>query len=142
MKSFKNLKVVNLCWSCGKPHDDVEYDFEGRDKKIKCECGGVVVSPTGKVQIAIVPAIPVWVIDDGETHRWAAATAEEARAAHIEQCGDIEDDEATITQITDLQEFTRKFIAPDDNGTKKRVSINDIISQRDKFPAFISTSVW
>lgn len=142
MNSLKNLKVVNLCWSCGKQHDDVDYDFKERDKTVKCECGGEVVTRSGKVQMAIIPVIPVWVIDDGETHRWAANTAEEARAAHIEQCGDIEDDEATITQITDPAEFTRKFIAPEFNGTKKRVSINDIISQRDTFPAFISTSVW
>mgnify|MGYP000350157431 CR=1 FL=1 len=141
MESLKNLKVVNLCWSCGKAHDDVAYEFTKRDKTVKCECGGDVVSRSGKVQMAIVPAIPVWIVDDGETHRWAAASIEEVRASHKEMYGDDLDEEVTITQLIEPGQFTRKFILSDETLRKHR-SINDVISEIDTFPALISTSVW
>jgi hypothetical protein len=140
MNSLKNLKVVNLCWSCGKAHDDVQYDFKERDKTVKCECGGEVVTRSGKVQMAVVPAVPIWLVDDGETHRWAANTADEVREAQKELYGELDED-AVIMQLTSPEEFTRKFIRADEESRKHR-SINEIVSETDTFPALISTSVW
>lgn len=140
MIQVKNLKVVNLCWNCNKAHEDVPYSFEQRDKTIKCECGGDVVTRSGKVQMAFIPAIPVFIVDDGETHRWAAESIENARAAHIELYGEL-DDESSITQINDPIELNRKFIMPEE-GDRRLKSINEVVSETDVFPALISTSVW
>ncbi|WP_438498628.1 hypothetical protein [Paenibacillus sp. IHBB 3054] len=141
MIAVKNLKVVNLCWECGKAHDDVPYSFTARDKTVKCDaCVGNVVSKTGKVRMTLISAIPVFVIDDGETHRWAAKSAEEAKAAHIEMYGEL-DEEATITQITDPIEFNRRFILPEEQNRVLK-SINDVVSEIEEFPALISSSVW
>lgn len=141
MNSLKNLKVVNLCWNCGKPHDDVQYAFNKRDKTVKCECGGDVVTRSGKVQMTIVPAVPIWVVDDGETHRWAANSMEDVRVAYRELYGEDLDEESVITQITNPVEFSRKFILADEESRKHR-SINEIVSEVDTFPALISRSIW
>jgi predicted SprT family Zn-dependent metalloprotease len=43
------MKLVMLCWNCGKEHEPrVLSSFDG---PYKCECGGYVVSPSGKVQL-------------------------------------------------------------------------------------------
>lgn len=39
------MKIVLLCWTCGKEYEDVPLN-----KPYKCECGGYVVSPSGRVQ--------------------------------------------------------------------------------------------
>ncbi|MHA7963547.1 hypothetical protein ACX93W_05320 [Paenibacillus sp. CAU 1782] len=141
MIQVKNLKVVNLCWGCGKMHDNVPYDFKTSDKTIKCDkCGGAVVTKTGKVQMAFIPSIPVFIVDDGETHRWAAETIEAAKAAHVALHGEWEE-ESSITQITDPIEFNRKFIMPEE-GNRTLKSINEVVSETKVFPALISTSVW
>lgn len=140
MIKVKNLKVVNLCWSCEKAHDDLPYNFEKRDKTVKCECGGDVITKTGKVRTMMIPSIPVFIVDDGETHRWAAESIEKVRMAHIEIYGEL-DDECSIKQITDPIEFNRKFIMWEE-GNRVLKSINDVISEVDEFPALISTSVW
>lgn len=140
MIKVKNLKVVNQCWECEKVHDNVLYNFKDRDKTIKCECGGNVVTRTGKVKMTLIPVIPIFLIDDGETHRWAADSIEQAIAAHIDTYGEW-DEVATIKQITDPIELNRKFIMPED-GDRILKSISEVIADTDEFPALISTSVW
>ncbi|MFD1776977.1 hypothetical protein [Paenibacillus rhizophilus] len=141
---MKNMKVVHYCWTCGKSHEatDTPYDLIASDKSVKCECGGYVVSPSGKVQLSIVPAVPIWKIDDGaETFRVAASNAEEALKCLSEEMGLDEIEEPEVREITDAGELRRKFILVEEGGTNKS-SIIDIINRTEKFPALISTSIW
>ena len=46
------MKLMLVCWTCGKGHMDVPLDGP-----YKCECGGYVVSPSGKTK-------GVWVADE------------------------------------------------------------------------------
>ncbi|OME59467.1 hypothetical protein [Paenibacillus odorifer] len=141
---MKNMKVVHYCWTCGKAHEatNTPYDFLASDKSVKCECGGYVVSPSGKVQLSIMPAIPVWKIDDGaERFRVSANNAEEALKCLIEEFGLDEFEEPNVTEITDLEELRRKFITLEEGGTQK-TSIIEIVNRTEKFPAIISTSIW
>ncbi|WP_026702838.1 hypothetical protein [Salibacterium aidingense] len=48
------MKVINYCWSCSKQHDLNNTHFIGEIKNVKCECGGYVVTPSGKALFQIV----------------------------------------------------------------------------------------
>ncbi|WP_315793215.1 hypothetical protein [Paenibacillus sp. BIC5C1] len=141
---MRNLKLINYCWGCGAEHDasEVNYDQNATDKTVKCHCGGNIVTPSGKVQLQVVPAVPVWLIEDGsETFRVAAADDEQALQFMIDDWGmeDIEDVEVTV--ITDQEELRRKFILSEE-GSKTYLSIMDVLNQTEKFPTLISTSIW
>lgn len=49
------MKVILLCWICGKEHTDVPM-ING----YKCECGGYVISPSGKVQGKLIDESQVY----------------------------------------------------------------------------------
>ena len=44
-----SMKLVMLCWNCGKEHKP--RALSSFDGPYLCECGGYVVSPSGKVQL-------------------------------------------------------------------------------------------
>jgi len=50
------MEFALVCWSCGK-----EYCGIPVDKPYKCECGGYVVSPSGKVQ-------GKWIMDESTVY--------------------------------------------------------------------------
>lgn len=141
---MKNMKVVHYCWTCNKAHEatNTSYDFLASDKSVMCECGGYVVSPSGKVQLSILPAVPVWLIDDGaETFRVAASSPDEALKCLAEEMGPVEIEYPKVTEVTDPEELRRKFILSEE-GSSVKTSIIDIINRTEKFPALISTSIW
>lgn len=141
---MKNMKVVHYCWTCNKAHEatNTPYDFLASDKSVMCECGGYVVSPSGKVQLSILPVVPVWKIDDGsETFRVAAISPEEALKCLAEEMGLDDIEEPEVREITDPGELRRKFILSEE-GSSIKSSIIEIINRTDEFPALISTSIW
>jgi len=43
-------KQMNLCcWSCGKEYPFELYRLNDDDKYVECDCGGIVVSRSGKI---------------------------------------------------------------------------------------------
>jgi hypothetical protein len=44
------MKIIARCWSCDKDHDITKWVAENGQK---CECGGCVTTPSGKVQFRI-----------------------------------------------------------------------------------------
>jgi len=47
------MKVLGLCWSCKKEHDLT--NTSPAEYSIKCECGGYVVTPSGKTYSKFIP---------------------------------------------------------------------------------------
>jgi len=47
------MKTLAYCWGCGKEHDVTNTSAE--DYGLKCECGDYVISPSGKMQIRLIP---------------------------------------------------------------------------------------
>ena len=48
-------ELVLTCWICGKHHSASMYDEWLKDKKVySCECGGQVISNSGKVMMKAV----------------------------------------------------------------------------------------
>jgi len=50
------MELALVCWTCGK-----EYRGIPVNKPYKCECGGYVVSPSGKTQ-------GKWIIDESTVY--------------------------------------------------------------------------
>lgn len=48
-----NIKIINICFSCGKEHDVTNEKADA--KSLKCECGGYYITPSGKVQSKLIP---------------------------------------------------------------------------------------
>jgi hypothetical protein len=48
------MKIINYCWSCRKEHDLSNVRFIGEIKNVKCDCGGYVISPSGKGLFRVV----------------------------------------------------------------------------------------
>lgn len=138
---MRNMKLVYYCHTCGKTHEDVAYAFDARDKSVKCDCGGFVVSPSGKVLMQIVPAVPVWKVDDGEVHRFAAKDIDELRLYYKELYGEELDDDSEITEVMDSEELNRKFIRTDDEPSRL-ISLKEAINEADSFPTLLCSSVW
>jgi hypothetical protein len=45
------MKTLAYCWNCNK-----EYDITDKENyEFKCECGGYVISPSGKLKMKLVP---------------------------------------------------------------------------------------
>ena len=133
---MRNMKMVSYCWTCQKEHEI--GDSSPHEKPIMCECGGYVVSPSGKVQFAFLPVVPVFKVDDGERH-WIAAKDEREV---ISTYNSIYDDElesgATIERVT--PDILIQHIITTEEGRK--VSLIDIIRDTDNFPALLASSVW
>lgn len=124
------MKTVAYCWSCGKAHDI--SNLNSTDYGIKCKCGGFVISPSGKINMRLVPEneedrklfnlgvekaaseeidkpMPkVFRMDD---YSWVCAMNEDdAIAWYIEQTGVTEDDldvrECDIDEVTMWSEIS------------------------------------
>jgi len=46
------MKILAYCWSCNKEHDI--SNTTPKDYGMKCDCGGYVITPSGKVQSRII----------------------------------------------------------------------------------------
>ncbi|WP_027085421.1 hypothetical protein [Cohnella panacarvi] len=138
----KNTKFINVCWTCGKHHDLGDLSFERPDGQgYKCDaCPGFVISPSGKVQGFLAPVVKIFLVEDGETHRFAAKDEEECREYYKELYGEDLDEESDVTEITDPEEWNRKFIHVEDQPGL--ASIIDIINESTEFPTIISSTVY
>lgn len=47
------MKTLGYCWSCNKEHDLTDIGI--KEHGLKCECGGFVISPSGKIKSKLVP---------------------------------------------------------------------------------------
>ena len=47
------MKTIAYCWSCRKEHDIT--NVPAYKYGIKCECGGFVITPSGKVNVKLIP---------------------------------------------------------------------------------------
>jgi hypothetical protein len=47
-----HLRMIALCWDCAKEYDITDWKKEVMN--VKCECGGYIVSPSGKVQLRLI----------------------------------------------------------------------------------------
>lgn len=137
---MKNMKAVCYCWTCGKGHENVPYNHDARDKSYKCDCGGYVQSPSGKVQMAIMPVVPVWKVDDGENHWIAAKDKDEVRGFYSTLYDDPLEDGAEI-ELVDNETLEKRFIRTDEVPSRL-ISLKDAVREQDTFPALLACSVW
>lgn len=135
---MNNMKVLHFCWMCNKAHD--ASNFAVGVNSILCECGGYVVSPSGKVQSPVVPVVPVWKVEDSEIHWIASKDEEEIRTFYKTLYDEELEEDAEITQVEGLG-LTNPFITID-GDPHKLVSINDLIREQKEFPALLASSVW
>lgn len=47
------MKTLAYCWSCNKEYDITNKGVQ--DYGSKCQCGGFIISPTGKVNMRLIP---------------------------------------------------------------------------------------
>lgn len=47
------MKTLAYCWTCNKEHDITNKGI--KEYGIKCDCGGYVISPSGKINMKLVP---------------------------------------------------------------------------------------
>jgi hypothetical protein len=139
---MKNMKMVHYCWDCKKEHEALAttYDFLAPDKSVMCECGGYVVTRSGKVQIGIIPIVPVWKIDDGERHWIAAKDIDELKTCYKDWYGDELLEDADITQVTGADLNDAKFW--DDEEMKNKRSLIDFVREANHFPAQLASSLF
>jgi hypothetical protein len=139
---MKNMKLVFYCWTCQKEHEssNVPYDIKASNKSVMCDCGGYVVSPSGKVQMATLPIVPVWKVDDGERHWIAAKDIDELKECYKDWYGDELLEDAEIIQVTGEDLNDAKFW--DDEEMKIKRSLNDFVRQANHFPAQLASSLF
>jgi len=133
---MRNMKVVNYCWTCHKVHNI--GDRHPSEKPIMCECGGYVVTPSGKVQFAILPVTSVFKVDDGERHWIAAKDVDEVRTVYNAVYDETLEDDAVIEPVA-LDVLRHPFISTEEG---RKVSLIDIIRDQNDFPALLASSVW
>lgn len=140
--TMKNMKVLHYCWTCGKAHElpDVPYNYMVEDQSVMCECGGHVVSRSGKVQLSIVPMLPVFKVDDGELHWFSAKDEQEARAYYNKLYEEELEPDAVIEEVTG-SELDKRNIRSDDD-IRGLQSLKDVIREQNEFPALLASSVW
>lgn len=133
---MQNMKIVNYCWTCHKEHSI--GDRHPDEKPIMCECGGYVVTPSGKVQFAMIPIVPVFKVDDGERHWIAAKDVDEVRKTY-NTIYDEELEECAVIELVTLDVLRDPFITTEEG---RKVSLIEIIRDQNEFPALLASSVW
>jgi hypothetical protein len=134
---MKNMKLLHICWTCQKEHHLPNLGV--REYGVKCDnCQGYIVSPSGKVQCTLVPVVPVYKVDDGERHWFAAENEDQVKEAYNALYDEELESEAIIEKVrnNDLHE---KRITTEEG---KKVSLFDIIKEQNHFPALLASSVW
>lgn len=137
-----NLKVVNYCWTCNKEHDasTTPYNFNAIDKSVMCGCGGYIVTPSGKTLGGIIPIRPVFKVDDGESHYFAAETVDQVKEYYHELYGETLEDDTEITLVSN-EKLRERFITCEEKPHKK-LNLIEAINEMTNFPALLCSSVW
>jgi len=111
VNTFKNIRIINYCWSCNEPYDHTHAD--ANERSVKCgKCGGFVVSPSGKAKMEVIPGTKCFLLQDAENHWIAANSEEEAKRCYRDTYEDDEED-YTIREMTS-QEMLEIIILEDD----------------------------
>lgn len=117
---FINAKMIHICWSCQKERELPEHGPEENKEGIKCDCGGFVVTPSGKVQLKMVPKVQVFQLN--EYDGVAAESLEQAIEFYFSEINDFEED--LIDNPRALPMDMKLF---DDETRTTQISVNDLI---------------
>lgn len=133
---MKNCKVIARCWTCNSENDITHLGIT--EYNVKCDkCGGYVVSPSGKIQSQIIPAVKVFEFDDGEQH-WIAAETQEAAEKYFNGPYDGYP-EYTVKEVSREMLFKPCITSED---SRAPVSLAQIIFEHEAaFPDCIACSV-
>ncbi|MBL4951089.1 hypothetical protein JK635_02390 [Neobacillus sp. YIM B02564] len=130
MDKFLNMKTFDICWNCGKEHDSTNQSpFE---YGVKCECGGYVVSPSGKVQIKTVPIVHVYQMNEYDA---VAAESVEQAIEYYSQFEPLDEED-----IENIEVVPMDYQVWDDEERTKKISIREIIENEWKGEPFIAFS--
>jgi len=131
MDKFLNMKVFHCCWTCGK-----EYEVTNQspfEYGVKCECGGYVVSPSGKVQLKIEPIVRVYRLNEYDAV--AAKSEEQAKEFYLKLTG-LDEEEA----FEDVSIVPMDYMVWTDDTRTSKISIKDLIENEWEGEPFIAFS--
>jgi hypothetical protein len=126
---FLNMKSFYLCWQCQKEHDASKHSvFETNGK---CDCGGVVVSPSGKVQLKTVPIVHVYRMNEYDA---VAAESDEQAIQYYSQFETLDED-----KIENIEVVSMDYMVWDEER-KGKIYVREIIENEWKGEPFIAFS--
>lgn len=128
---FLNMKVCSYCWICGK-----EYKVTNKSPfkyGVKCECGGYLVSPSGKVRLKIKPIVQVYRLNEYDAV--AAKSEDEAKEFYLKITG-LDENEA----FEDISIVPMDYMVWTDETRTRKISIKDLIENEWKGEPFIAFS--
>lgn len=130
MDKFLNMKSFYLCWHCGKEHDGSQYSVFERN--VNCDCGGVVISPSGKVQLKTVPIVHVYRMNEYDA---VAAESDEQAIEYYSQFEELDTETVEKMEVVPMD----YMVWADEERTKK-ISVREIIENEWKGEPFIAFS--
>lgn len=135
---LNNMKSLHICWSCKKEH---ELNKKLNEYSIKCDCGGYVVTPSGKVQIKLVPTVNVYEFDDGEKH-WIAAENMEIAEKFFNSEVNYDQNEYEVVEVGYEKLNDKCIVSEEGDGMRKIVSLLDCVRESESFPKYLACSVY
>jgi hypothetical protein len=136
---MKNFKLVNHCWSCNKEHDLSDQLIQNN---IKCDCGGYVITPSGKGLHEIKLNCNVYRFDDGENHWIAASTQDEAIKFFEGEYGNENEYDVKLVNDAELNEKMIDNIEFLEEDGVEWISLKQIVLQSERLPSLIASSVY
>lgn len=130
---FINMKIVHSCWSCNKEHELPEESPNNDENGIKCECGGYIVTPSGKVQVNVKPIVQVYQLNDCDGI--AAESLEQAIEFYFSEITDYEED-----LIDNPRVLSMDYKIFDDETRTTQISIRELIESDWKGKPFYAFS--
>lgn len=132
-EKFLNMKIVHSCWSCSKEHELAQEPPVIDGNGIKCECGGYIVTPSGKVQVNVRPIVQVFRLNDYDGI--AAESLEQAIEFYFSEIMDYEED-----MIDNPHALPMDHMIFDDETRTTQISIGDLIESDWKGKPFYAYS--
>jgi hypothetical protein len=127
-----NQIIIHSCWTCGKEHDFTKRSITEHD--VKCDCGGYVVTPSGKVQSKIIPIVQVFQLNEYDAV--AALTPGQAQEYYMKLTG-LDEEEAVPDEITVVP---MDYMVWEDETMKSKMSVKTLIENEWKGEPFIAFS--
>jgi len=119
---FINMKILHCCWSCNK-EQELPKDQHANKNGIECECGGYLVTPSGKVQLKVVPIVQVFQLNDCEAI--AAESLEQAIKFYFTEITVYDEDKIDNPHVVPMD-----YMIFDDEARTTQISISDLIESQ------------
>jgi hypothetical protein len=134
---MESYKLVMFCQRCKKEHDRTHSPMF--ETGVQCDCGGYIVTPSGRANIQIKIEANVYLMHGKEFMAWIGAATEEEAVSHFQKT--VEDNAVQIVKLKPNEINETKFcFDPNNTGDPEQfiwLTAREILVSSQELPVFM-----